>query len=283
MENGENSSQMEEDLAQIAEAQVLNNRFGAALLELGVMSDYDSVDSLILDLAENTANTEEDVANVLTGDNIPDEDFVIAMIEHFGLDQEDAEDLYEAAGESWEQVEMEESENQFNQQNNQQNKAYFNENMNNQNSQTIDVEKNQNNSNIQQELQELREQTAKFEAEKNLKEGLNQRINQAEALVQNGDMPPVVREWMLGNFQQSNDEQLAYFSQTAEANGVSLEAELHAIDKVLSTFNQLELSRNALFDAIASEQVDEEAQFEKQKEKQAEEIARNNIEMRKNR
>ncbi len=277
MEEGEGNSQMEEELSEITKQQVLKNRFGAALLELGVMSDYDSIDTLVADLAENTQNDEEDVANVLTGDNIPDEDFVIAMVEHFGLDEEDAEDLYQAAIESWKEVS---EQMDFNEQSSENQKANFNNSeLLNQNYQQQD-----NQGNIQQELQQLKEQNAKFEAEKNLKEGLNQRINQAENLVQSGDMPPVVREWMLGNFQQANDEQLAYFSQTAEANNVSLESELHAIDKVLSVFSQLELGKNALFGAIADQQVeDEEAKFEKQQEKQVEEIARNNIEMRKNR
>jgi nickel-dependent lactate racemase len=96
---------------------------------------------------------------------------------------------------------------------------------------------------------------ANFKAEQVMKDALNEREAKAEALVREGKMPPVIYEKLFANF-NSDNEKIAAFSQVANANGVSLEAELHSIDKVLDVFD--EMPELGVFTAYSNNYASEE-------------------------
>lgn len=253
-EDEENYS-MGNDLATFSSGLEPNTRFGAALLELGYASGYEDPTDLIADLAEATGNSEQNIYELLIGEAAPDDNFSFHASELFGLDEDYALDLiaagYEARGEDFSDV-LNEIEEEY------ANEEYEEEA-------------------VYSRVNELEDELANFKAEQVMKDALNEREAKAQSLVQDGKMPPIIYEKLFANF-NSDNEKIAAFSQVANANGVSLEAELHSIDKVLDIFD--EMPELGVFTSYSDSYVTEE---EINEEKALQDEAQRRLQLRKQR
>lgn len=215
-EEEEENYSMGNNLATFSSGLEPNTRFGAALLELGYASGYEDTTDFIEDLAEATGNTEQNIYELLIGEAAPDDNFALHASELFGLDEDLTLDLvaagYEARGEDFEDV-LNEMEEEY-------------------------AEEDEESEAVYSRVNELEDELANFKAEQIMKDALNEREAKAQSLVQEGKMPPIIYEKLFANF-NSDNEKIAAFSQVANANGVSLEAELHSIDKVLDVFEEM--------------------------------------------
>lgn len=259
MEEGMPNQQYAAEVDGLVEAEVLKSRFGAAILELGYEAGLDSVDELVEGLAEEFGNNPEEIEAVLTGDALPDEDFVMAVIELFQLDESDIEDLAEAAAEAWDDYSfvMEEAEGQSDESNMAQYSAP-----------TFAPAPAQNQS--QSRIDQLENEIAQFQSREELKDMLDERVNKVADLVREGHIPPVVANALIGNFEMNGNDRIAAFSQVAADNNVSLEAELHATDKLIDVFTKLRLGDQGMFDRFVEDEV---AEFEQNENKQYEDLA----------
>lgn len=243
------------DLATFSSGLEPATRFGAALLELGYAVGYDDPTNLIEDLAEATGNSEQNIYELLIGEAAPDDNFALHASELFGLNEDLSLDLvaagYEARGENFEDVlnEMEDD--------------YFDEN----------VEEEA----VYSRVNELEDELANFKAEQLMKDALNEREAKAQELVAEGKMPPIIYEKLFANF-NSDNEKIAAFSQVANANGVSVEAELHSIDKVLDVFE--EMPELGVFTSYSDSYASEE---ELNEEKALQDEAQRRLQLRKQR
>lgn len=253
-EEEENYS-MGTDLATFSSGIEPNTRFGAALLELGYASGYEDPTDLIEDLAEATGNSEQNIYELLIGEAAPDDDFALHASELFGLDEDFALDLvaagYEARGENFEDV-LNEMEDEYSDENVEEEAVYS-------------------------RVNELEDELANFKAEQVMKDALNEREAKALQLVEEGKMPPIIYEKLFANF-NSDNEKIAAFSQVANANGVSLEAELHSIDKVLDVFE--EMPELGVFTSYSDSYASEE---ELNEEKALQDEAQRRLQLRKQR
>lgn len=253
----EENYSMGNDLATFSSGLEPNTRFGAALLELGYSVGYEDPTDLIEDLAEATGNSEQNIYELLMGEAAPDDNFALHASELFGLDEDLALDLvaagYEARGEDFEDVlnEMEEE--------------YY------------DSEDNVEEEAVYSRVNELEDELANFKAEQVMKDALNERETKALQLVEEGKMPPIIYEKLFANF-NSDNEKIAAFSQVANANGVSLEAELHSIDKVLDVFE--EMPELGVFTSYSDSYATEE---ELNEEKALQDEAQRRLQLRKQR
>jgi hypothetical protein len=235
---------MGNDLATFSSGLEPNTRFGAALLELGYSVGYEDPTDLIEDLAEATGNSEQNIYELLMGEAAPDDNFALHASELFGLNEDLTLDLvaagYEARGEDFEDI-LNEMEDESDEEEYEEEAVYS-------------------------RVGELEDELATFKAEQVMKDALNEREAKAEVLVREGKMPPVIYEKLFANFNSDSDK-IAAFSQVADANGVSLEAELHSIDKVLDVFNEMpELGVFTSYsdDLMTDEEYDEEMALQEQ-------------------
>jgi hypothetical protein len=216
-EEGDYSTSKNSDLATFSSGFEPQTRFGAALIELGYRQGYENVKDLIGDLAEATGNEEENIFELLIGEAAPDDNFAFHATELFGLDENESLDLvaagYEARGEDFEEVLNLLEDEETNEESEEDNAVYS-------------------------RVNELEDELANFKAEQVMKDALSQRESVGYSLVQQGKMPPVIYDKLFANFNSDSDK-IAAFSKVANANGVSLEAELHSIDKVLDIFDSM--------------------------------------------
>lgn len=258
-ENDEGDYSSNSELATFSSGLEPSTRFGAALLELGYSVGYDDPQDLIIDLADATGNSEENIYDLLVGNAAPDDNFALHATELFELEDELSLDLvaagYEARGEDFNDIlnELEEGEDNY-------------------------YEDEEDNA-VYSRVGELEDELATFKAEQIMKDALADRETTAARLVQEGKMPPVIYEKLFANFNSDSDK-IAAFSQVADANGVSLEAELHSIDKVLDVFNEMpelgvftSYSDDLMTDAEYDEEMalQEQAQLQVQLRKQRQE------------
>ena len=207
----------ETDLATFAEGVELDNRFGAALLELGYSMGYEDSLDFIEDLAEATDNTGEDIYDLIQGEALPSDEFLAATTELFGLDDDMALDYvsagFESRGEDLGEAMAED--------------GYLDD------EEGYEVEEA-----VYSRVDELEDEIANFKAEQVLKDALSERERMAQDLVSMGKMPPFVYDKVFSNF-ESDSDRLAAFSTMASQNGVGLESELHSMDKIIDIFNSM--------------------------------------------
>lgn len=190
------------------------NRFGAALLELGDVFEYDDLEEYILDLADATGVDPEDIVGCIDGDIEPDDDFVIAVAEALDLPEEyglellaagyeaRGEDLYELLAEDDEDYDDEDYE-----------EDYYNEEEDATYSMVADLE----------------DRLAEFE----IGDALKTRLADIQELVAEGLeerwITPSKARRLLGSFNREEDR-VAAFSQMAAKNGVDLDTQLFAVE-----------------------------------------------------
>ncbi len=246
-EEGDYSSSS--DLATFSSGVEPQTRFGAALIELGYKQGYTEIEDLITDLADATGNDEESIFELVMGTAAPDDNFALHASELFELNENNSLDLiaagYEARGEDFDEVMnlLEED----------------------------DYEENEEEDDaVYSRVGELEDELANFKAEQIMKDALSTREATGHSLVREGKMPPVIYEKLFANFNSDSDK-IAAFSKVASANGVSLEAELHSIDKVLDIFEsmpELGVFTSFMNDVRTEEEIDEEMELEQQAERQ---------------
>jgi hypothetical protein len=246
-EEGDYSSSS--DLATFSSGVEPQTRFGAALIELGYQQGYTEIEDLITDLADATGNDEESIFELVMGTAAPDDNFALHASELFELNENTSLDLiaagYEARGEDFDEVMnlLEED----------------------------DYEENEEEDDaVYSRVGELEDELANFKAEQIMKDALSTREATGHSLVREGKMPPVIYEKLFANFNSDSDK-IAAFSKVASANGVSLEAELHSIDKVLDIFEsmpELGVFTSFMNDVRTEEEIDEEMELEQQAERQ---------------
>jgi hypothetical protein len=220
------------------------NRFGAALLEIGELGGYTDLQDYISDLSEMTGNAPGDILDLINGDALPSEDFSDYVSDMFGLDDDLADDLYDATLEAYEDEGYEIEEEGYYEDDDLE--GYYEDNLEEDYDDAWEDGYMEEIDPLEEEVQysqaridQLENTIAEFQTSQNLKNALDERMIYAAGLVQEGKMPPVVAETLFGEF-NTEDDRVAAFSAVAQSNGVSLEAELHSIDKVLEIFDSLD-------------------------------------------
>jgi len=214
------------------------NELGALLLEIGEKAEYEDPNDFLEDLSEYLDISIDDAYNLITSEEEFDEDTKYAVLDSFGLlDEEegyedDVEDEYEddVEGEYEDDVEGEYED---------------------------DVEGEYEDdvvySAYDSRINELENQLAEFQDFNVVKQTLNQLDQRARNLVMNGDMPSRGYDILFSNI-ADDDARVAAFSQLADSNGVSMEVELQATNKCLDFMERLGLGELGLFDDLVSEE-----------------------------
>lgn len=200
------------DLATFAAA----TDFGTALLELGQAEGYQSVEDLVVDLADHLGVEDEIVLGLITGELTVD-------------DFEDPEMVAHSIAEGFTPTSQDEGVyNQF------MSLAF-------QESETTESpEAAQYSRYLLQRDQELNSLTAEFQSlqtEQALRDEMADLEREARFGVDNGWLPPVAYSLMFGDF-ESDRERIAAFSQVCESNGVDMATELYAMQKQLELFQR---------------------------------------------
>lgn len=189
----------------LAEFEV-GNDFGAAVLELATAEYEDPVDA-ILEIAEYTGLEVEDVVGLIEGRYVPTEDLAHAISEVFENTSTN-DNIYEGFMAIAEEVRGDE-----------------------------DEEEEEEDDEANYRIAELEEKVAEFQARSEVTDRLQQLERYAAQGVNDGWLPPVARNAVMGNFETDSDR-LAAFSQVCESNRVDVETELYATQKILETFEK---------------------------------------------
>lgn len=190
----------------LAEFEV-GNDFGAAVLELATAEYEDPVDA-ILEIAEYTGLEVEDVVGLIEGRFVPTEDLAHAIAEVFENTSSN-DNIYEGFMAIAEEVRSDDE--------------------------VSDDEEEDDEANYR--IAQLENQVAEFQAQTEVTNQLQQLERYAAQGVQDGWLPPVARDAVMGNFETDSDR-LAAFSQVCQSNQVDIETELYATQKILETFEK---------------------------------------------
>lgn len=227
------------------------NGLGEVLLGLGDELGYDDAEDYILDLAEAYDVEPEDLVDVMTDEDLEDEE-AYEVLDSMGLldDEEDYEvddngDYYDINDE-YEEDDDEEY---------------------------VDDEANYR-------IAELENTIAEFQINSEILSVINRQENRAIQMVDDGNLPPAAFSLL---FQTSDgemledDEKIAAFSATADANQYDIATQLAINEAVLDVFDRLNLSETGLFSQIVEDQISE---YNMSEDAQIEELARKSIEYR---
>ena len=222
------------------------NAFGEDLLN-AIEAQYESIDAGIEAVMETTGLEEEEVIAIIQGDVIvEDEQLLSAIIDAFpDADDDDISLLIQSASEVDESdrealISEIEADQEGMEQEMPEGADYSAGYRQAQFSNQYLARLEQENAALQQALynQEYRLQTveANFGAQE-AADVLDQINSYADALVENGYLPPSIKHMVLGSFGRSNDR-LANFSALADQNGVGVETQLYAAQYALELLSQ---------------------------------------------
>ena len=189
---------------------------GDALLVLGEEAGYETVEDLVLDLAELTGLSDDEIAGLITGEFIPDEELSDVILEGFGADDDTYEEFMEITDTLLEEAEGDEGDDEGDDEGNY----------------------SRYNARVDREVATLRSKVAEFETVGAISAQLDQLERDARHGVEEGWLPPVARDAIMGNFEASEDR-VAEFSNICEINKVSPDVELYAMEKQIETFRAL--------------------------------------------
>jgi hypothetical protein len=235
-----------EGVATLDEEILAGNEFGQALIDIADENDWD-----LQDLSQLLGADPEYLEEIIASDDEPEEDVIDAVVDIFEGYEDVDEDYEEEEGE--EEVEAEQDTEEAPYSMGRRNLANFSD------YQT-------------KRLEQLENHVVNMEREKQVIAAFNERQRFAAELVNNGDMPPAVYNYVFGSLDGSDN--LAQFSIFCEENEVDYVSEFHAIDRVLDIFSKMGLGESGLFMAY-SDQV-EAAEFSSE-ESAAEAQARANF------
>lgn len=217
------------DLATFAAAaEVEEDSTASIILALAEETGYEDVESLIVDLSNAVGITDRQVVELLSGEAVPDAELAEAIAEAFGLDDEGTESFVNLA-----EVEADEGEDD----------------------EEDEDEEGADYSRHNDRLAELEAQVAEFQTTGAISNRLIEIERTARLGVEQGWLPPIARDAILGNFEMHEDR-VASFSQVCDANQVTPDVELYAIEKQLAVFEQMGPIW-ARFGAIAQEPITE--------------------------
>jgi hypothetical protein len=210
----ESEAQGEEEDADYADGTTLATfasatatRTGQALLELGAERGYEYVEDLVEDLADYTGLSDEDITGLLTGEYVPDDELAQTLAQGFEVDDETADEFYALVEEDLGSLGGE-------------------------------GEGDANYSAYAAEVEELRSQVAEFQTTSAVNGALLDLERRARQGVDEGWLPPIAKEAILGNFELAEDR-VASFSQLCVVNKTTPEVELYAIEKQLAVFEAM--------------------------------------------
>lgn len=222
----------------------VGSQYGQALLELGAEAYYDEesdeydIEGLCHELAALSGEDANDIYGVLTGEIDPSDEFSLTLAEALELDEETESQLLilgiETRGESIEDYLDDEDEEDSDEE------------------EYEDDEEDAEYSRVAQ----LEEEMANFKSAEIVKDQLSHLEARAWALVDNGQIAPVVVEKLLGNFNSESDR-VAAFSSVAQSNGVTAGQELYAMAKVIEVLETMPVVANFGFESL-QEVSDEE-------------------------
>lgn len=247
---GEDEEYDDEDAVLIEDfigERLVGNRFGGAILELASAAGYETVDDIVIDLANATDNTPDSIYGLVTGEYKPSYDFAVVTAHLFELDEDTALDLVSAAVEAG-GIEVDEGDYE--------------------DTEEYDDEEDA-------EYSSLNARIAEFET----KELIRDSLATLEARAKESMPPAAIRVLFgTGNFNTESDR-VAAFSKMANLEGVDIATELYAISKTIEVFENLGLNDTGLFTSYAALN---EANFsnDNDEDKAAEEQARRNRELR---
>lgn len=199
------------------------NSLGATLLELGDELGYEDAEEYLMDLSDELGLDPEETFALITTDEEPDEQLSYDVLDALGLlETEETEEEYDEE----EEVEDEEYEEET--------AASY--------------------SAYDPRVDQLESQIAEFQAANALKDVLGKLDNQAQSLIEAGDLPPVAYDILFGAF-DSEDDRIAAFSQVAESNGNNLNEELVKIQGALELFERMGLGELGLFNELIEDNV----------------------------
>jgi hypothetical protein len=232
------------------------NGFGTMLLEAGEEEGFQDLDEYLGYLSETTGLSTEDLIEVMTDENEPDEEFADAFVD--AIMEAEAEMYGEDDDEEEDDEDYEDDEDE------------------------VDGEGDPNLEAAYSRVRQLEEEMAEFQAASIVNETLHKYQSMASEMVESGDLPPVAYKLLFtvsGNELEGSDR-IAAFSQLAEENGVGIDTEIYALNKILKLFDQMGLGEMGLFNSIVEDEV---AEFEMDEARQIDEIAQASHELRKKR
>jgi hypothetical protein len=196
------------------------NPLGATLLELGDELGYEDAEEYLMDLSDELGLDPEETFALITTDEEPDEQLSYDVYDALGLLDEETEEIEEIEDEYEDEVEEEPA-------------SY---------------------SAYDPRVDQLESELAEFQAANALKDVLHKLDNQAQSLIEAGDLPPVAYDILFGAF-DTEDDRVAAFSQVAESNGNNLNEELVKIQGALELFERMGLGEIGLFNELIEDEV----------------------------
>lgn len=199
------------------------NSLGATLLELGDELGYEDAEEYLMDLSDELGLDPEETFALITTDEEPDEQLSYDVLDSLGLIEGEEDSEEEIEDEYDEEVEDE-------------------------------AEEPASYSAYDPRVDELESQIAEFQASNALKDVLHKLDNQAQGLIESGDLPPVAYDILFGSF-DTEDDRIAAFSQVAESNGNNLNEELVKIQGALELFERMGLGEIGLFNELIEDEA----------------------------
>lgn len=201
------------------------NSLGATLLELGDELGYEDAEEYLYDLSDELGLDPEETFALITTDEEPDEQLAYDVYDALGLLDEETEEVED---EEYDEEDEDEYE--------------------------VEEEEPASYSAYDPRVDQLESQIAEFQAANALKDVLHKLDNQAQSLIEAGDLPPVAYDILFGSF-DSEDDRIAAFSQVAESNGNNLNEELVKIQGALELFERMGLGEIGLFNELIEDEV----------------------------
>ncbi len=199
------------------------NSLGATLLELGDELGYEDTEEYLMDLSDELGLDPEETFALITTDEEPDQQLSYDVLDALGL------------------LETEETEEEYDEEDELEDEEY-------------EEETAASYSAYDPRVDQLESQIAEFQAANALKDVLGKLDNQAQSLIEAGDLPPVAYDILFGAF-DSEDDRIAAFSQVAESNGNNLNEELVKIQGALELFERMGLGELGLFNELIEDNV----------------------------
>jgi hypothetical protein len=188
----------------------------ATILQLAEADGYEDVEDLINDISAYTGLDVNDVEGILDGSLVPDEELAATIADGFNLDDEDYGIFLQIAEEAAAGADPEDDDEDTEAE--------------------VNYSRFARNQNYQdRKIQQLQSQLAEFSEQLQVSDALVELDAQGRRGLEEGWLPPVAYNTILGDFETPNDR-FAAFSQVCGEESVSQEVELYSIRKQLEVF-----------------------------------------------
>lgn len=202
-----------------------NSAVGSALVGL-IEDEYETAEDGIAALSEATGYDEETILGILSGEYVPDESLIDDIVQVFDMDEDEYLGLHYLASETRQDDMFGLHANGSEYEDDDENYDSDEEDNDSDDYEEEEGEDSQQYSRINQ----LEEQLANFQLQKDLSREIDIILRDAESLVETGNLLPVEYNALFGELPDClDDEKVALFSNSCESNGIDLETQLYSL------------------------------------------------------